>query len=69
VNHSLKALAKLVETETIKSLALPRLATGVGGLEWKDVKPLIERHLGHLSVPVYVYSTFHPDVKAKEAQV
>ena len=69
VNHSLKALAKLVETEKIKSLALPRLATGVGGLEWKNVKPLIERHLGHLSVPLYVYSTFHPDVKAKEAQV
>jgi len=67
VNHSLKALAKMVETEKIKSLALPRLATGVGGLEWKDVKPLLEKHLGHLSIPVYVYSTFHPGVKAKEA--
>ena len=32
-------------------MMLPRLATGVGGLEWPDVKPLIERQLGdHVGV-------------------
>jgi O-acetyl-ADP-ribose deacetylase (regulator of RNase III) len=66
VNHCLKALSKVIETENIKSVALPRLATGVGGLEWKDVKPLIEKHLGHLSIPVYVYATFRSGVQAKE---
>jgi O-acetyl-ADP-ribose deacetylase (regulator of RNase III) len=66
VNHSLKALSKVVETENIKSVALPRLATGVGGLDWKDVKPLMEKHLGHLSIPVYIYTTFQPGVAAKE---
>lgn len=66
INHCLKALAKVIETENIKSVALPRLATGVGGLDWKDVKPLIEKHLGHLSIPVYVYTTFHAGVEAKE---
>ena len=66
VNHCLKALSKCIETEKLKSVALPRLATGVGGLEWKDVKPLIEKHLGHLSIPVYVYATYQPGVQAKE---
>lgn len=33
VHHALKALVKLVAAEGITSLALPRLATGVGGLE------------------------------------
>ena len=66
VNHCLKALSKLVESEKVKSLALPRLATGVGGLDWKDVKPLLEKHLGHLSIPVYVYATYQPSVQAKE---
>ena len=66
VNHSLKALSKVIQIENIKSVALPRLATGVGGLEWKDVKPLIEQHLGHLSIPVYVYATFRSGVKAEE---
>jgi hypothetical protein len=42
------------------------LATGVGGLDWKDVKPLVEKHLGHLSIPVYVYGTYHPGVQAEE---
>lgn len=64
VNHCLKALAKFIEGEKIKSVALPRLATGVGGLDWKDVKPLIEKHLGHLAIPVYVYVTYQPGVQA-----
>ena len=67
VNHCLKALSKVIETENIKSVALPRLATGVGGLEWKDVKPLIEKQLGHLPVLVYVYTTFRSGVRAQEA--
>ncbi|MBH0187417.1 MAG: macro domain-containing protein [Nitrospira sp.] len=66
VNHCLKALSRVIKSENIKSVALPRLATGVGALEWKDVKPLIEQHLGHLSIPVYVYATFRSGVKAVE---
>lgn len=67
VNHSLKALAKYVLAEGVKSLALPRLATGVGGLDWAVVKPLIAKHLGELAIPVYVYGVFHKGVAAKEA--
>ena len=67
VNHALRALAKLVAAEKIESLALPKLATGVGGLEWRDVKPLIEHHLGGLDLPVYVYSVFHAGQVGTEA--
>lgn len=66
VNHALRALAKAVAEEEITSLALPRLATGVGGLDWDEVKPLIEQHLGDLDIPIYVYETYHPDQKADE---
>jgi len=66
VNHCLKALCKMIEVEKLRSVALPRLATGVGGLDWKDVKPLIEKHLGHLSVPVYVYAIYRPGLQAEE---
>jgi len=66
VNHCLRALCKVVEAEKFKTVALPRLATGVGGLDWKDVKPLIEKHLGHLSISVYVYGTYRPGVQAEE---
>ncbi|NUN99620.1 MAG: macro domain-containing protein [Saprospiraceae bacterium] len=65
VGHALKALAKLVEKEKLTSLAVPKLATGVGKLQWADVKPLLEKHLGDLHIPVYVYSTY---VKGQKAE-
>ncbi len=47
-------------------MAVLKPATGMGALDWTDFQLLIERHLGDLPIPVYVYSTYHPGVKAKE---
>jgi O-acetyl-ADP-ribose deacetylase (regulator of RNase III) len=66
LNHALKALRKWAETESVTSLALPRLATGVGGMNWDEVHPLIEKHLGDLPIPVYVYVTYHQGEQASE---
>ena len=66
VNHCLRALRKEAETQGFKSLALPKLATGVGGLRWEDVRPLIDKHLGDLSIPVFLYSQYKPGVAAAE---
>jgi O-acetyl-ADP-ribose deacetylase (regulator of RNase III) len=66
VNQCLRELRKYIETEKVASLALPRLATGVGGLDWAEVKPLIDRHLGDLGIPVFVYATYRSGVQAAE---
>ena len=66
VNHALHALRNLVKKEKISSLALPRLACGLTGLDWEEVKPLIEKHLGDLGIPVYLYVTYQKGVKAAE---
>ena len=66
VNHALKGLHKVIEEERFKSVAIPRLATGVGSLPWNDVFPLIQNHLGKLDIPVFVYSTYKPGIAAKE---
>lgn len=66
VAHALKALRQLGETEDLHSIALPRLATGVGGLSWEEVKPLVIQHLGDLGIPVYVYSLYHAGQRATE---
>ncbi|MBI5659872.1 MAG: Appr-1-p processing protein [Nitrosomonadales bacterium] len=66
VNHALHALRAFARKEKIPSIALPRLACGVGGLEWNDVRPLIERQLGDLGIPVYLYSAYQKGVKADE---
>jgi len=66
VGHALRELHKLALAEHFTSIALPRLATGVGGLAWEEVKPLIEQHLGSLDVPIMVYTTYHAGQKATE---
>jgi O-acetyl-ADP-ribose deacetylase (regulator of RNase III) len=66
VNHALHALRGFVQKEHLPSLALPRLACGVGGLDWNDVRPLIEHHLGDLGIPVYIYVTYQKGFKANE---
>ncbi len=66
VNHALRELRLFIEKEGVKNLALPRLATGVGGLSWEEVRPLIIQHLGELRIPINVYVVFHKGVKAKE---
>ena len=66
INNALKELRALIVKESITSIALPRLATGVGGLDWTDVEPLIAKHLGDLTIPVVVYDTYEKGKKAAE---
>lgn len=45
----------------ITSAAFPRLGTGSGGLDWNSqVRPLMERYLGPLPIPVYIHH-FDPE--------
>jgi O-acetyl-ADP-ribose deacetylase (regulator of RNase III) len=57
---------KIIAAEKFTSIALPRLATGVGHLDWDDVWPLIENSLGGPIIPVYVYAIYHPGQPANE---
>lgn len=66
VNHALRELVKLIQEEKLTSIALPKLATGVGRLHWNEVKALIEKHLGGVEIPVYVYEDYKPGVAAEE---
>lgn len=66
VGHALKELRGIIEDEGLTSIALPRLATGVGGLSWDAVEPLIAQHLGDLGIPVIVYETYVKGAAAAE---
>ena len=59
IEAGLKYLAENYESMGINSVSLPPLGCGNGGLQWKDVKNLINKHLGCLDMlDVYVYETF-----------
>jgi len=52
----LTALAELIRTKGIRSIAIPPLGSGLGGLDWAEVRPRIEAGLRPLAgVQVFVY--------------
>jgi O-acetyl-ADP-ribose deacetylase (regulator of RNase III) len=66
LDKCLKNLAKFVKEEGISEIAMPKLATGVGGLEWDDVKNSIEKHFDTHDEKIIVYTSFVKGVKAEE---
>ena len=66
VNHCLRRLRHELDKGEVESLAMPKLATGVGGLDWDDVYPLIKQHLEDLPIPIYIYTTYHDGQRADE---
>ncbi|MCC6969477.1 MAG: macro domain-containing protein [Phycisphaerales bacterium] len=66
VNHALKKLRSLIDADKPGSVALPKLATGVGGLKWDEVAPLIHKHLGNIEMPVWLYTNFQKGQAANE---
>lgn len=55
VEDGLAALADDCKLYNVTSLAIPKLGCGLGGLNWDDVKPLIEKYFGNASIEVEVY--------------
>lgn len=56
IEQGLEDLVEIIRTEQIKSIAIPPLGCGLGGLKWRDVKPLIQKYLEPLQeVEIRVY--------------
>jgi O-acetyl-ADP-ribose deacetylase (regulator of RNase III) len=55
IKEGLQDLVRFIAEHKIKSIALPPLGSGNGGLDWKSVRPLIESAMGSLDVQVVVY--------------
>lgn len=58
VETGLDALVELIQREKVKSIAIPPLGCGNGGLQWYEVKKLIEQKLTPISdtVDIRIYS-------------
>ena len=59
IESGLKALIRVVKEEHIKSIAVPPLGCGNGGLDWEQVRPLIEE--AFLDLPDLQIQLFYPD--------
>lgn len=55
IEAGLIELAKLIKEKKIKSIAIPPLGSGNGGLDWNKVKPLLEKHLDDVDSDIYIF--------------
>lgn len=63
IEKGLEALVKLIQDRKIKSVALPPIGTGNGGLKWDEVMSRIEKYLSEIDCEVLV---FKPNVAIHE---
>ena len=56
ITSGLKALKEAIQEHQIKSIAIPPLGCGNGGLEWEKVKIMIEESLSDSDCDIQVYS-------------
>ena len=55
VESGLKKFASAYEAQGIKEISFPRLGCGNGGLDWEDVRPLMEHYLKPLPIPIFIH--------------
>ncbi len=63
IEKGLVALRELLEEKKVKSVAIPPLGCGNGGLDWNKVKPMIEKALSGLETEVLIFEP-NADIKA-----
>lgn len=69
IEEGLEDLVACIREHGIQSVAIPPLGCGNGGLEWREVRTLIERRLSSLDdVEIYVYPPKQP-LKPQEMKV
>jgi O-acetyl-ADP-ribose deacetylase (regulator of RNase III) len=66
VHSCLKSLKKAIAEEKVSSLALPLIATGMGGLKPAEVLPLIKEEFKDSKIPIYLYTEYRQGVAANE---
>lgn len=65
IEAGLQKFVAQYERRGIREVAFPRLGCGNGGLDWDEVRPLMERYLSPLPILVYIHD-FEVDIGLPE---
>ena len=66
ISNGLDDLITIIEKYSIKSIAIPPLGSGLGGLDWNQVKKLIEEKLKNINCTIIL---FEPLEQKKEKSI
>jgi len=58
IKKSLETMKKQADEAGIRSIAVPRIGAGYGGLSWEKVRPIIERVFDDWRGTLYVYEEY-----------
>ena len=61
IEAALKGMREQADREGIKSIAIPRIGAGYGGLSWKKVRAIIEKTFEDWPGMLYVYEEYAPE--------
>jgi O-acetyl-ADP-ribose deacetylase (regulator of RNase III) len=61
IEEGLKKFANIYDKLGIESIAFPRLGCGNGGLDWNEVRPIMEKYLKNLPIHIYIYIDKYED--------
>jgi O-acetyl-ADP-ribose deacetylase (regulator of RNase III) len=61
VEQALIAMRALADEEGVRSIAMPRIGVGNGGLSWRRVREIVERVFSGWGDTVIVYEEYAPD--------
>jgi O-acetyl-ADP-ribose deacetylase (regulator of RNase III) len=64
IETGLSELVKIIREKNIKSIAIPPLGSGNGGLDWNKVKQILEKHLAVVECDIHIYE---PSLAIQEA--
>jgi O-acetyl-ADP-ribose deacetylase (regulator of RNase III) len=61
VEQALTAMRELADAEGARSIAMPRIGVGYGGLSWRRVREIVERAFAGWAGVLYVYEEYTPE--------
>jgi O-acetyl-ADP-ribose deacetylase (regulator of RNase III) len=55
IEAGMSQMVKVIQEKNIKSIAVPPLGSGNGGLDWNKVKVIMEKYLSDLTCEIFIY--------------
>jgi O-acetyl-ADP-ribose deacetylase (regulator of RNase III) len=67
INTGLESFVKSVGLWKVESCAFPPLGCGLGGLDWKTVKPIMQKYLENLGMKIEIYEPerYHASIRLR----